>query len=65
LLVEDEDIVAGFIDYTLSEHHIEVERVATGAEAWAALENSQVGFQAILLDRQLPDQDGLVSFRAL
>lgn len=65
LLVEDEDIVAGFIEYTLVEHHVVVERVTTGEAAWAVLQQPNAQIQAILLDRQLPDQDGLQFLRAL
>lgn len=59
LLVEDEDIVAGFIECALEEQHIGVVRVATAAAAWTELNRGETAFGAILLDRQLPDEDGL------
>lgn len=59
LLVEDEDIVAGFIEYTLSDHQLGVTRVASAQAAWHALQSPDADFDLILLDRGLPDMDGM------
>lgn len=59
LLVEDEDIVAGFIEHTLAGNHLDVVRTADAESAWQKLEGDNAGFGTILLDRQLPGMDGM------
>jgi DNA-binding response OmpR family regulator len=59
LLVEDDDIVAGFIEYLLTDHGLQVVRTADAEAGWAELERTGGGFGAILLDRQLPGMDGM------
>ena len=59
LLVEDEDIVASFIEMTLVANRYEVTRTADAASAWRELEHDGTNFGIILLDRHLPDMDGM------
>ena len=56
LVVEDEEIVAGLIQLTLTEYGHKVKTVADGHSAWQALKSGAT-FDAILLDRGLPDTD--------
>ncbi len=65
LLVEDEDIIAAFIEYTLGEQNIEVLRVSTTEAAWDILNAANREFGAIILDRQLPDGDGMALLRRI
>lgn len=56
LLVEDDDVLAEVLDEQLALHdEFELTRVATAA---AALDEAHKGFDLILLDVGLPDQDG-------
>jgi DNA-binding response OmpR family regulator len=63
LLVEDEDIVAGFIEHTLTGDRFDVIRTADAETAWQKLESHGTDFGAILLDRQLPGMDGIALLR--
>ena len=65
LVVEDEPIIAGFIDHTLSRHHLHILCVESAEEAWRQLIRPDHGFGAILLDRQLPGLDGLALLRQI
>ncbi len=65
LLVEDDDIVAGFIEYLLTDHGLDVVRTADAEAGWAELASGGVGFGAILLDRQLPGMDGMTLLRQI
>lgn len=65
LIVEDEAICAGFIENTLAERGYATVLADDGAEAWRLLENEPGRFQAILLDRNLPNLDGLSLLRQL
>lgn len=65
LLVEDEDIVAGFIEHTLTGNNIDVIRTADAETAWQKLESHGADFGAILLDRQLPGIDGMALLRRI
>jgi DNA-binding response OmpR family regulator len=57
LLVEDHERFAGLICKGLMAHGIAVDVAGRVDEAWAAL--SQIPYQALVLDRGLPDGDGL------
>lgn len=57
LLVEDDDLVASGLEAGLGLHHCIVDRVRTGREARAALE--QFASDVVILDLGLPDGDGL------
>lgn len=57
LLVEDHERLADLIGKGLAAHGVAVDVVNRGDAAWAALE--QVPYQAMVLDRGLPDGDGL------
>lgn len=65
LLVEDEDIVAGFIEHTLANNRFNVTRTADAETAWQKLESHGADFGAILLDRQLPGMDGMALLRRI
>lgn len=65
LLVEDEDIVAGFIEHTLAGNRLDVIRTADAESAWQKLEGNSDGFGTILLDRQLPGMDGMSLLRKI
>jgi DNA-binding response OmpR family regulator len=57
MLVEDEREMANALRSALARHDMVVDHVSTGNDAVEALANFQ--YDAILLDRQLPDGDGL------
>jgi DNA-binding response OmpR family regulator len=59
LVVEDEEMLRDVLCDTLADAHFEVVGVATGAAARAALAAQAAKFDAILLDRLLPDMDAL------
>lgn len=65
LVVEDEPICMSFIQQTLTARGLSVMAVENGSDAWRYLENQTHDVTAILLDRGLPDQDGLVFLRRL
>ncbi len=58
LLVEDHERLAGLISKGLAASGVAVDVVDCGDAAWAAL--AQVPYRAMVLDRGLPDGDGLV-----
>lgn len=58
LVVEDEEIVAGLIYLTLTDCGYQVTSLDNAESAWQIL-NSGMHFDAILLDRGLPDMDGM------
>ena len=57
LIVEDEKLFSWSLTRSLSKWGFYVQSVFTGSDAVAQVENS--GFDAVLLDYQLPDLDGL------
>jgi DNA-binding response OmpR family regulator len=63
LVVEDEEDVASFLQYVLQDDNHLVEVAANLAQARALY--GQKGFDAVLLDRNLPDGDGLDFCREL
>ncbi|MDX1397401.1 MAG: response regulator [Oceanospirillum sp.] len=59
LLIEDEDIIAGFIEHTLTKEDIQVTLMSNAESAWNFLQEDRESIDAILLDRNLPGMDGL------
>ena len=59
LLVEDEPAMSQALRDALSRQDMVVDHLPTLAEADAALRDSRGIYDAVLLDRQLPDGDGL------
>lgn len=59
LLIEDEDIIAGFIEHTLAKEDIQVTLMSNAESAWNFLQEDRESIDAILLDRNLPGMDGL------
>ena len=59
LVVEDDEIVAGFIEMTLLSNGFDVEIINNGKIACECLEKDSEGIEAILLDRMLPGMDGM------
>lgn len=65
LLVEDEPAMAQALRDALSRQDMVVDHLPTRAEAEAALRAGRGIYDAVLLDRQLPDGDGLALVGAL
>ncbi len=63
LIVEDELMVQGLLALNLQNEGYAVSRAATGKEMFAILEKE--AFDLILLDLNLPDEDGLVLARRI
>ncbi|WP_028304624.1 response regulator [Oceanospirillum maris] len=59
LLIEDEDIIAGFIEHTLAKEDIQVTLMSNAEHAWEYLRHQSPQIDAILLDRGLPGMDGI------
>ena len=59
LVIEDDEIVAGFIETTLTSNGFQVEHLDNGEAASKRLEQHVDEFDAILLDRMLPGMDGM------
>lgn len=58
LVVEDDEIVTGLIDHILTQNGFRVTAIGDGESAWSAL-CADHDFAAILLDRGLPELDGM------
>lgn len=58
LVVEDEEITADLITYTLCAYGYQVTVIDDGETAWQTLQGG-MKFDAVLLDRGLPRLDGL------
>ena len=65
LVVDDEPISLENLVKNLAEEGYEVVAAADGAEAWARIEATPERFDAILLDRMMPDMDGIEILRRL
>lgn len=59
LLIEDEDIIAGFIEHTLAKEDIQVTLMSSAEHAWDYLQQHSSQVDAILLDRNLPGMGGI------
>ncbi|MEQ8664020.1 MAG: response regulator [Gammaproteobacteria bacterium] len=59
LLVEDEPVVASYIQCVLENDGYAVHHVTTGRAAWDALAGAECAPATMLLDRGLPDMEGL------
>lgn len=65
LLVEDEDIIAIIIRELLEAKGFQVTVCGNCALAWHQLQNNMAGFDVIVLDRGLPDMDGMELLRRI
>jgi len=59
LVIEDDEIVAGFIEATLLSDGFQVEIISDGKVACEYIKQNTDKFDAILLDRMLPGMDGM------
>ena len=59
LLVEDETIFAEIIEEVLTDAGFIIRHAENGQVAWELLEGGDTGFDAILLDRLMPQMDGI------
>jgi CheY-like chemotaxis protein len=64
LVVEDDEIIAGFIDNVLTGNLAQVTLARSAERGWQHLLEDQA-YDAILLDRQLPVMDGLTLLRQM
>lgn len=65
LVIEDELICVGFIEHILKNQGCKVTVAHSCNAAWQLLEQDASPFEAILLDRGLPDMDGLLFLKRL
>lgn len=65
LIVEDDEIVAEQIQIILSSVAYRVTRVSDCSSAWGLLQQTQPDYSAVLLDRNLPDMDGLALLKKI
>ncbi len=59
LIVDDEDINIEIIQFNLEEENYQIETAHDGAEAWEKLERDPEGYHVVLLDRMMPNMDGM------
>lgn len=65
LIVEDEPINLEALAEVLGEEGYEVHSAVNGAEAWAKLSSGSSSFDVVLLDRLMPDMDGIEILRRM
>lgn len=65
LLVDDETVNLALLAGLLDEAGYLTECVSSGEQAWSMLQNSKNKFQAVLLDRCMPDIDGVEILKRL
>lgn len=65
LLVEDDEIIASIIEAALADRGFDVVVVNNGQTAWTMLQAGVAGLVTILLDRELPEMNGMELLRAL
>src|SRR4051794_31402796 len=63
LLIEDDDETAEFVARGLAEHYHVVERAGNGREA--LLKATEAGYDVLIVDRMLPEIDGLTVVKML
>mgnify|MGYP003633873538 CR=1 FL=1 len=59
LIVDDEDLNRQTLRYCLEPEGFVIDEAGDGAEAWAALTAGKLQYDAILLDRKMPEMDGM------
>ncbi|UTW50444.1 response regulator [bacterium SCSIO 12827] len=59
LIVDDEDFNRQTLRYCLEPEGFVIDEAADGAEAWAMLSGGEAQYDAILLDRKMPEMDGM------
>jgi CheY-like chemotaxis protein len=59
LVVDDEDFNRQALRYCLEPVGFEIDEAGDGVEAWALLSKSRDKYDAILLDRRMPEMDGM------
>lgn len=59
LCVDDEPFNLDILEERLTDEGYEVQLAEDGTEAWDALNRTPEAFEAVLLDRMMPDMDGL------
>ncbi|MEQ9557431.1 MAG: SpoIIE family protein phosphatase [Rhodospirillales bacterium] len=59
LIVDDEDFNRQTLRYCLEPEGFVIDEAGDGAEAWAVLTTGDVQYDAILLDRKMPEMDGM------
>jgi CheY-like chemotaxis protein/anti-sigma regulatory factor (Ser/Thr protein kinase) len=59
LVVDDEEFNLEIIGEYLEDYHYDLHTAADGAEAWEMLEAAPESFDVILLDRMMPNMDGM------
>ncbi len=59
LIVDDEEFNRQTLRYCLEPEGFVIDEAANGAEAWAMLSGGEAQYDAILLDRKMPEMDGM------
>lgn len=59
LIVDDEDFNRQTLRFCLEPEGFVIDEAADGAEAWAMLSGGEAQYDAILLDRKMPEMDGM------
>jgi DNA-binding response OmpR family regulator len=59
LIVDDEDINIEIIQFNLMDEDYQIEIARDGAEAWEKLDLDPEGYHVVLLDRMMPNMDGM------
>ena len=59
LIVDDEDLNRQTLRYCLEPEGFVIDEAGDGAEAWAMLSGGDAQYDAILLDRKMPEMDGM------
>lgn len=65
LLAEDEEIISIIIQDLLGDAGMQVDVCANGLEAWERLQAGPKAYDAILLDREMPEVDGMELLRRI